>query len=89
MIKNVRTVIFSNFYHNSGNLNGKQKIWFEKQQQLFTSSLLVTLPIHLSSTDVLFTPVLLESGEILRSLWKHYKLKIESYMHFQMIYFSC
>ena len=32
-----------------------------------------------------FTPVLLESGEIPRSLWKHYKLKIESYMHFQMI----
>ena len=37
-----------------------------------------------SSTGVRITPVLLESREILRSLWKHYKLKIESYMHFQM-----
>ena len=35
--------------------------------------------------DVWISPVLLESGEIPRSLWKRYKLKIESYMHFQMI----
>ena len=27
----------------------------------------------------------LESGEIPRSLWKCYKVKIESYMHLQMI----
>ena len=26
-----------------------------------------------------------ESGEIRKSLWKRYKLKTESYMHFQMI----
>ena len=47
-------------------------------------SLLVTSPIHSSSTDVWITPVLLESREISRSLWKRYKLKIENYMHFQM-----
>ena len=39
----------------------------------------------LDSTDVSITPVLLETGEILRSLWKCYKLKLESYLHFQMI----
>ena len=66
-------------------VNSKQTVWFEKQQQLFSGSLFVTLPIHLSSTDVGITPVLLQLGEILRSLWKHYKLKEERYMHFQMI----
>ena len=78
LIKNIRRVFFNNYIA----IQVVNKQFGLKNN----NNLLPVVVVDFAWVALMFeTPVLLESGEIPRSLWMPYKLKIESYMHFQMI----
>ena len=79
MIKNVRTVFFFNNYIAVQEVN---KQFGLKYNNNLLPAVVIVIVVDFARVALMFE---FESGEIPQSLWKRYKLKIESYMHFQMI----